>query len=90
MCTALEEQVRGYTKTTNPNYSERLQELCRNGKFLKHVLSRFTEIIKTNIDIYLLFIYYLLFINYLFVKPICDLTRKRKSIYLGKGATGFF
>ena len=34
MCTTLEEQVRGYTKTTTPNYSERLQELCRNGKCL--------------------------------------------------------
>ena len=33
MGTTLEEQVTGYTKTTTSNYSERLQEHCRNGKF---------------------------------------------------------
>ena len=49
MCTTLEEQVRGYTKTTTTNYSERLQELCKNDKFFEHVLVRFAEIIKTNI-----------------------------------------
>ena len=48
MYTTLEEQVRGYTKTTTPNYSERLQEFCRNGKFFEHVLPRFAEMIKTN------------------------------------------
>ena len=49
MCTTLEEQVRGYTKTTTPYYSESLQDLCKNGTFFEHVLSRFAEIIKTNI-----------------------------------------
>ena len=49
MCTTLEEQVGGYTKTTAPNYSKRLQELCRNGKFFEYVLSRFAEVVKANI-----------------------------------------
>ena len=38
MCTTLEEQVRGYTKTTTPNYSERLQKLYRNGEFFEYML----------------------------------------------------
>ena len=49
MCTTLEEQGRGYTEIQTPNYWERLQELCRDGKFFEHVLSIHAEIIKTNI-----------------------------------------
>ena len=49
MCTTLEEQVGGNTKTTAPNHGKRLQKLYMNGKFFEHVLSRSAEIVKTNI-----------------------------------------
>ena len=34
----LEKQVGSFTKITAPFYSERLQELCRDGKFFKYAL----------------------------------------------------
>ena len=45
----LRNRLEAVQKTTTLNYSERLQELCRNGEFFEYVLPRFAEIIKTNI-----------------------------------------
>ena len=42
MCTNLEEQVGGNTKTTTPNHGKKL---CKNGEFSEHVLSRPAEIV---------------------------------------------
>ena len=51
MCTTLEEQVRGYTKTTTPNYNERLQEFCRNGKFLSMFCLDLQKLLKPIYDL---------------------------------------
>ena len=51
MCTTLEEQVRGYTKTTTPNYSERLQELCWNGEFLSMFSPDLQKLLKPIYDL---------------------------------------
>ena len=51
MCTNLEEQVRGYTKTATPNYSERFQELCRNGNFLSMFYPHLQKVLKPIYDL---------------------------------------
>ena len=51
MHTTLEEQVRGYTKTTTPKYSERLQKLCRNGEFLSMFCSDLQKLLKPIYDL---------------------------------------
>ena len=43
----LRNKTRGNSKTTTPKDSERMQEFCRYGEFLKHVLPRATETVKT-------------------------------------------
>ena len=45
----LRNRLEAIQKLQPPNHGERLQKLCRNGEFSKHVLSRFAEIVKTNI-----------------------------------------
>ena len=58
----LEEQVRGYTKVKTPKYLERLQKLCRDGKFLSTFCPDLQKLLK----------------------PIYDLTRKRRPFIWGK------
>ena len=51
MCTTLEEQVRGCTKTTIPNYSERLQEFSRNGNFFSMFCQDLQKLLKPIYDL---------------------------------------
>ena len=45
----LRSRLEAIQKLQSPNYSERMQKLCRDGQFFKYVLPKATEIIKTNI-----------------------------------------
>ena len=46
MCTTLEKQVGSYTKITAPIHSERLQELCEDGKFLSMFCPELQKLLK--------------------------------------------
>ena len=43
----LRNRLEGNSKITTPKDSKRMQKFCRYGEFLKHVLPRATETIKT-------------------------------------------
>ena len=45
----LQSQLEAIQKLQPPHYSKGIQKVCRDGQFSKYVLSRITEIIKTNI-----------------------------------------
>ena len=51
MCTNLEKQVRSYTKIAAPFHSKRLQELCRDGKFLSIFCPKLQKLLKPIYDL---------------------------------------
>ena len=51
MCTTHEEQVRHYTKVKTPKYCERLQKLCREGKFLSMFCPDLQKLLKSIYDL---------------------------------------
>ena len=51
VCTTLKKWIGSNSKITTPKDSRRMQEFCRYGELLKHVLPRNTEIIKTYYDL---------------------------------------
>ena len=51
MCTTTEKQARSYTKTTAHFHSERLQKLCRDGKFLSMFCPELQKLLKPIYDL---------------------------------------
>ena len=51
MCTTLEKQVGSYTKIATPFHGERLQELCRDGKFLSMFCPELQKLLKPIYDL---------------------------------------
>ena len=51
MCLTIEEQIRSNTKVTTIYYSQRMQKLCRNGKFSKYVQSRVSKLLNPIYDL---------------------------------------